>query len=76
MKQTIENRLRRLEGAVPQVPSCVFSSRPMEDGENEHLLANWRDEVAAGRATVMGWALMLHGQKLTKEEWMTKWGRG
>jgi hypothetical protein len=76
MKRTIESRLRRLEGTVPQVPSCVFSPHPMREGEANSLLANWRNEVAAGRATVMGRALMLYGQKLTKEEWMTKWGHG
>jgi hypothetical protein len=74
MRRTIENRLRRLEGTAPQVPSCVFSSCPLAEGEADTLLANWQSEVEAGHATVMGQALMLHGRKLSRAEWLTKWG--
>jgi hypothetical protein len=76
MKRTFENRLRRLEANTPQViaPRYVFTPWPLEDGEPERLLADWQGAVAEGRAVVMGETLMFRGERLTMEQWQTKWG--
>lgn len=74
MRRTIENRLRRLEGTTPEVPTCVLSCWPAEESDAEDHLSCWQDEVAAGRAAVMGRALVLRGANLTQDEWVSKWG--
>jgi len=47
MSRSHHRRLKRLEKqAVAVAPTCIFSDRPLEVGETEHVLQNWRSRQA------------------------------
>ena len=71
----LTQRIRKLEEAVHVgAPTKLFSPRSLAPGEAKHLLENWREEVAAGRAGVSGPALYVRVPKLTVAEWMERHG--
>jgi hypothetical protein len=73
----LTQRIRKLEEALHVgAPTKLFAPRSLAPGEAKHLLENWREEVAAGRAGVSGPALYVRVQKPTVEEWMAEHGNG
>jgi hypothetical protein len=75
--RSLESRLRCLEAlqAVPDRPTLVLSSRPLEKGEARLLLEHWREEVDAGRASRYGHALYIRSPVLSREEWIATYCR-
>lgn len=70
----LERRLARLEAArSTTAPTAILSDRPIGDQagdlEATGALANWRQWVAQGRATVRNGVLCLSGPEMTVEEW-------
>jgi hypothetical protein len=70
---TLRKRLERIEASRHQgAPDCIFSDRPLEKGEVPGLLANWRELVASGQASVTGNVLYIISPRLTTKEWAAK----
>ena len=70
MRSKVQNRLAALESQSPRSPTRIFSSRPLEEGEGEKLLVNWKEEVEAGRAGISGNCLFIRVPIMTAEEWL------
>lgn len=70
MRRLRHRRLQRLEEKVlPVAPTCIFSDRPLEDGEAEDLLENWQEAVARGEGSVCGQTLYILSPDMSLEEW-------
>ena len=69
----IRRRLERVEaGRQTGEPDRIFSARPLEDGEAEFILANWREWVADGRASRSGNLLLVMDPPMTVAEWVER----
>ena len=69
MRPKVQHRLAALEAQSPRSPTMIFSCRPLEEGEAEGLLTNWRAEVAEGRASISDHCLIVSAPTMTLDEW-------
>lgn len=73
MKRAIARRLDKLESLGPgAAPTTIFAGRPLAEGEPGMLLANWREEIAQGRASLCGPALFIKAPLMTVAEWVAE----
>ena len=77
MSRNIDRRLSKLESErLDHAPTHIFADRPMAAGEGEAMIANWRELVAAGEASVSGCVLfVLAPEPMTVAEWERAHGR-
>lgn len=54
MNRSLRIRLARVEEKTPGEPGLVLADSPLSDEDIALKMRNWRDEVAAGRASRVG----------------------
>lgn len=62
MNRSLRIRLAQVEGKAPGEPRFVLADSPLSDEDIALKMRDWRDEVAAGRASCVGRAITFMSQ--------------
>jgi hypothetical protein len=69
MRSSFSTRINRLAVRIPGDPAVVLADEPFSDEETAARMRNWRQEVASGRASRSGPAIVFLRPAMSAEEW-------
>jgi hypothetical protein len=69
MKSSFSTRINRLAVRIPGDPVAVLADEPFSEEEIAARMRNWRQEVASGRASRWGPAIVFLRPAMSSEEW-------